>query len=216
MIGKNSKQIIFVLLVGTIIFQNCTLNNNAEKPVTIKGNHTFNIKIKGAPNKTFLLSRYYGDKTIAVDTIRTDRTGRLKTSFDSSYLPGMYKVSLSKNSFFNFIINNEDIELQTFIVNAQDSMRVIQSKENKLLYQYLRNQNSFNKKINVLGSVIQNYPKSENYYTNSIDEFFKVQDKFQQTIKDITEENPELFVTKYIQFIGFNRIDPKLSEQEQK
>lgn len=217
MIAKHTKQIPVILIVIAIIFQNCTKTENKAKPIlTKKDNYTFDIKIKGAPNKTFYLSRYFGDKTFIVDTIRTDKTGSFKTELNSNYNPGLYKLELSSKNYFNFIINKEDITLKTFIVNSMDSMQVIQSEENKILFEYYKQQKVVNQKMNLLSPIVQNYPKSNEFYKTALNEFRQIQKEYKNDINTKINSNPNSFVAKYLSFLGFNQINPELTELEQK
>lgn len=218
MITRYSKQISVVIFAMAIAFYNCTnVSDKKEKFLTSpKNNYTLDIKIKGAANKMFYLYRYFGNKTFITDTVTTDNTGRYRVVLDSSYKSGLYKLSLSKNSYFNFIINREDIKLRTFVVNAMDSMKIIGSEENRILYEYYKQQNLFNKKMNMLAPLVYNYPKSDHFYGTIINKFNSIQKEYEDYIRDLMNELPGSFVSKYIQFIGFNIVNPELSEKEQK
>lgn len=210
---RNYLLIIFILL--SIGFYSCTKNDNNKTIVSNKDNYTLEIKIKGAINKTFFLYRYYGDKTILIDTVIIDKTGSFKSILDSKYKPGLYKLELGKNNFFNIIINNEDIALKTFVVNAIDSMQIIRSEENKTLYKYYKLQKELNFKRNIIAPVVKNYPKSTDFYKISLKEFYQIQEKYRIEIEELLKLNPISYAAKYITFLGFNEIDPKLQQEEQ-
>ena len=217
MITKRTKQIPIIILVIAIIFQNCTkTGNNAEPIQTKKDNYTLDIKIKGAINKTFYLYQYFGDKTYIVDTVLTDKTGSFKTDLNSNYKPGLYKLEIGNKNYFNFIINDENVQLNTFIVNAMDSMQIIQSVENKILYEYYKEFNSLNRKMNLLGPIVHNYPKSSEFYETALNEFNQIQEKYLNDIETLVNTEPNSFAAKYIKFLGFNKIDPVVSEKKQK
>ncbi len=217
MINNYKKRFPVIILAIAIIFQNCTKTGNKAEPIQAKKeNYALDIKIKGAINKSYYLYRYFGDKTYIVDTILTDKTGSFKTVLNSNYKPGLYKLELGSKNYFHFIINNEDITLKTFVVNTMDSMRIIQSDENRILYEYYKQQKTLNRKMNLLGPVVQNYPKSSEFYETAINEFNQIQEKYKNDLEVLINSSPNSFAAKYIKFIGFNQINPLLSEKEQK
>ena len=217
MINNYKKRFPVILLAIAIIFQNCTkTKDKAETTLTKKDYYTLDIKIKGAINKTCYLYRYFGDKTYLVDTILTNKTGSFKTVLNSNYKAGLYKLELGNKNYFNFIINNEDIKLKTFIVNTMDSMQIIKSEGNKILYKYYKQQKTLNQKMNLLGPIVHNYPKTSKFYETTVNEFNQIQEEYKKDIEILINSNPNSFVANYINFIGFNQINPLLSEKEQK
>ncbi len=104
----------------------------------ISAQHKLEFKVVGAEDSTLNLIRYYGEKLYYADTAVADKTG--KVSFDGSWAkkPGMYAVMGPGKKWFEVILNNEDVYIETNLNNFIGKMDVKKSKENQLFYEYIK------------------------------------------------------------------------------
>ena len=92
----------------------------------------------GYKDTTCFLANYYGDKTFLKDT--TEIVDGVATFKGEGNLPsGIYMLVLDakKGQFFEFILNEDRIFLETDYKNYVKKMKVHQSEENKLFYEYM-------------------------------------------------------------------------------
>ena len=75
--------------------------------------YTFEAIVKNAPQKEVYLADFYGEKNHLRDTVIPDAKGHLKFEMKESYYPGMYRIFLDKEIFFDFIYNHENIKITT-------------------------------------------------------------------------------------------------------
>lgn len=94
--------------------------------------------IKGVENDTVYLIRYYGDKMYYADTARSDAKGTVRFKSKFAAEAGMYAVMpKDKSGYFEVILNNEDVYIETEKGAFVPKMKVVKSKENQEFYKYI-------------------------------------------------------------------------------
>ncbi len=183
---------------------------------SIKAQQTFPFKIhiKEHPNSKVILSEIYGEKFSNIDTLVTDDNGNASYLFTDESSVGMYRLFLDRNAFADFIFNNEAIELSTEFDHPMDSLTVIKSVENKLYYDFLRADQQFQLKLELLNPLTTYYPKNDELYETLVNKFTKVQEQRDVWITDVMEQHPNSFVSKVMSFMRSPFIPSDLSEQE--
>lgn len=96
--------------------------------------------------KVFLVS-VYGNVNKPIDSLNI--TGNtFEFAMNDSLHKGMYRLLFNKNQYLNFIFNYEDVEIKTNQELALKQTEVLQSKENKVFYEYLRNDYKLTNSLN--------------------------------------------------------------------
>ena len=102
---------------------------------TVK-NYQFKFKIKGTENDTLYMANYLGKKLYYYDTAYTDNNG--VTIFKGESIPGgIYAVVTPGPKYFEIVVNEPKIELETSKDNFAENMNVKISDENKAFYEYI-------------------------------------------------------------------------------
>ena len=174
-----------ILLVTILLLSSIALNAQEIK-----------FTIKDLKDTTIYMAKYYGKKMYYADTA-VAKNGIIK--FDASKHPaGVYAVMLPGQKYFEFIIDNEKIDMA--IKNQDDlinSMVINKSKNNKIFYDYIKFMSSNKKTINELNEK----------WSKAVDEAKKkeiekeIKDLNQKVVdyqKNISKENPDLFIGKMI------------------
>ena len=119
------------------------------------------------------------------------------------------------NNHWNFIFNKEDIEIKTNFFSIADSMIVIKSEENKILNDYIKFLRQNDKKSNDLYTQLRAYKRENNKH-------FILERELQNQqmivphnyVKDLSERNPEKFISRLLKTQQMPLYDPKLPETE--
>ncbi len=196
---KTLSFIIYIILSTSII---------AQKEYTVI------VSIDEHPNSKVLLAGFYGDKNSIIDTAETDIDGRLTFVFPDDRPAGMYRMFLTKNNFADFIFDKEDIELSTEFSSPMESMEVISSWSNKVYYDFLRNDQQYNIKLELLSPVVSYFPKNDNFYPDIVKKFNKLQKERDAYILDASSGKPDAYVSKVILFQRTPMLPTDLSEKE--
>lgn len=178
--------------------------------------YTLDMTIQNFPGNDCYLATFYGDKNAIVDTAVADTNGRIIFDLKPEYHAGMYRVFLDKNIFFDIIYNNENIKLTTDFTQLYDSLKIIESKENKVYYEFLRTANEYRLKFDLLAPVNDYYPRNDTFFEDARMKYITIQADIQQYINDIIEEHPELWALKIIKQKRPLYFDPSLDEYERR
>ena len=122
-----------------IVFSLFILSANAQENVK---NYQFKFKINGTEGDTLYMANYLGKKLYYYDTAYADKGGI--TIFKGNEIPGgIYAIVTPGPKYFEIVVNEPKIELETNIEDFTEHMNVKISEENKAFYEYI---NFVNKK----------------------------------------------------------------------
>ncbi len=104
-----------------------------------KGNVDIQFDIKDYENDTMILGFYYGNKTLVLDTLISEKKGKFRYQQDTLLEPGVY-LTLFKpgNTFFQFMVNEKDQEFKLEGSFKGDALKPTGSEDNKLFYDYMQ------------------------------------------------------------------------------
>ncbi len=191
------------LLLSAIIF--FTLISYSQE-------YSVKIKVSGFPEKEVYLAGFYGDKNTLLDTTMPDQDGTLIFKMKPEYYPGMYRIFLEQETFFDIIYNNEDIEITTDANYLYDSLKVIKSEENKVYYKFLRSLNEYRLKFELLSPLNDFYPRSDTFFHDTRAKYIGIQADVQLHINEMVAQYPDAWATKIIHMKRPLFYDPSLDE----
>jgi peroxiredoxin len=191
------------------------------------------VSIKNQPFNSVAVGVVRGDRFVFSDSLFTQniitRDGPIKTvtwNIKANTRPGVYRLVLGQTTYarvmneppqqIDFIFNGEDIRFETDFRFPVDSLKLIQSKENKIWYGFIQQEKELKAKMNEL-------EKEEAYYFSMLSDaessgsgskdkvseikasLVKVANSFNQMQMDrdeyitrTAEENNDLFVSRII------------------
>lgn len=178
--------------------------------------HTLQITIKDFPAGEIYLADFYGDKNTYVDTTTIDDAGKAVFVMKNDLKPGLFRVLLNQNVYFDLIYNQEDIVISTDAANLYEGLVVEKSAENKIYYAFLQKMNNYNRKFDLLAPVNDYYPQNDPFYDIARQEFIDIQEGLIDWIDEQVEANPDLWVTRILNQRKPLFFDPSLSEPERR
>ena len=94
------------------------------------------FKISGLKDTTVFLARYFGERLYYADTSISENGSLV---FDTkSLVGGVYAVVCPGSNYFEFVVTDEDVLMETNINNLSGKMVVKKSENNKLFYNYIK------------------------------------------------------------------------------
>ncbi len=174
-------------------------------PFFVRSQSNYMMKgiVHGGKGNRIVFSKIYGKQEIATDSTVLDKNGSFLFIFPDSQYVGIYRISLSKDNYADIIFNKENISLETEISRLSDKMKIIESNENKLYYEYINGTATLNDSIDSLTTLGQklydNDPSANSSLLKKIAakiETFESQ-KNQLGVK-LYSQNPSLFSSKII------------------
>jgi thiol-disulfide isomerase/thioredoxin len=101
--------------------------------------YNFKVKIKNSEDTVLYLANYFGDKTYLTDTATISRNGDFIFSGDTLLPSGIYIIAnQSNNRYFELIVNDsQEFEIETDMADINVNMRVKNSPENQMFFDYV-------------------------------------------------------------------------------
>lgn len=98
------------------------------------------FRINGKKDTTCLIAYYYSNGTYVKDTVKLDHLGRCTYTAPEDTPKGLYIFAVSDKSYFDFVINNDKkFSMETKADDLSGSMVILDSPDNTLFYEYLKN-----------------------------------------------------------------------------
>jgi thiol-disulfide isomerase/thioredoxin len=174
--------------------------------------HSLKITVESVPPSDIYLADFYGDQNHILDTAHVDTSGVINFVLKDDYPSGMYRIFLKQDLFLDVIYNQEDIEIKTHFEDLYDSLFVINSTENKIFYEFMRNSLEYRKKFELLAQLNDYYPRSDTFFLDARNKYLGVQVNMQLYVNEIVQEYPDAWVTKIIKLRKPLFYDPSLDE----
>lgn len=162
------------------------------------GQDAYNIKIKidGFEKDSLFLGYHYGDKQFLIDTAFREKNDWFTFSGDEALKGGMYLVVMPpESSFFEILVDkdNQKFELETNSLKPTIGVKVKNSKDNQMFYDYMEfigtmrpKAEALNKKLEAAGGDENAEAKAE--FTDSMQ---KLTDEVKIRQEQIFNERPD-------------------------
>ena len=99
------------------------------------GQQKLEFKIDGLQDTTVFLARYFGEKLYYADTSYAKNEHVVFNS--KSLVGGVYAVVCPGSKYFEFIVTEEDVLMETDLNDFAGKMNVKKSENNKVFYNYI-------------------------------------------------------------------------------
>lgn len=154
------------------------------------------LKVNGHKDTTVFLIKYYGKNLLYADTAQMK--GGFVEFDGKKQKPGIVGLLLPGQKYFEFIYNNEEIQLETTGPDFVTNMKVKKSAENMLFIDYIKFINSERQKANDLVSKRDALKKTDEDYKALSAEIDTISKKVVAYQNKIVTENSGKLVSKVI------------------
>jgi len=170
---------------------------------------SYSIKadISGLPANKIILTRIHGDNLYTIDSLIAARQD-FSFSLPQDLPVGLYRLILGKTKRAEFmggppqsidlIFNNENISINSDFNFPLDSLKIIESEENKIYYSFQNKYNQLEYRIQQVYPLIINYPKSTAFFKIAVDEFHNLQREQIQLIEETVKKYPDTYASAMI------------------
>ncbi len=176
--------------------------------------HSQNVEIEVKnfqQNKAYLVS-VSGEKVTSSDTIESRGQGVFQLNLNTAkYHTGIYRLTIDKNKWFDFVNDGEDVNITTDANNILDSLQVIKSESNKLYYTFIKLNKQYKSKSELLQLILARYPKDDDYYTATQNKLTQLQKEYSDFVEITSQKNPGSFIARYIKSAQLPIIDGSLT-----
>ncbi len=180
----------------------CSIDGYSQEDYNLK------FHIKGMAGEKFWLLFYYGDQQIRIDTAITDAEGRLIFRLNNRAETGMYRLENVNHLGVDFLFNRENIGLVTNGDFSLESIQTLGSVENEIFFDYYRHKYDLEKRLDILNGFLKYYPSTDTFYFTAADHAGVLSAQYQGYLDEILGNNPDLLVTRIIQWDQLPDIRP--------
>jgi thiol-disulfide isomerase/thioredoxin len=154
------------------------------------------FKVLGEKDTTVFLVKYYGKGMYYADTAEIKKG---MVEFDGKkQKPGVLALLLPGQKYFDFLYNNEDVNIETQGPDFVKSMKINKSNENTIFVQYIKFMNEERGKAKELADKREKLQKSDPEYKRLTSEMEKVSKGVIAYQKNLVETYPSTLVSKIV------------------
>jgi thiol-disulfide isomerase/thioredoxin len=161
-----------------------------------KAAYTISGTLKGYKDTVCYLGYHYGDKQYIKDTTKIDSKGNFTFKGNEKLDGGIYLIVSPEKRYFEIIVpsDNQNISFETDSADFVMKMKVKNSTENELFYQYLQYINPKGREAEMLKSELE-IVKEDSVKSKSVKDRISALDKDVVAYKkDFIEKHPKTFV----------------------
>jgi thiol-disulfide isomerase/thioredoxin len=144
------------------------------------------------------LASFFGEQVRVFDSALVLPDGKISIEYNDARLPGYYRVILKKDHYVDLILNKENVRFSTDFNEPFDSLRILESKENQIYYDFLKLAGKSRLKLDLLTTLIDYYPRDESFYEQVKQQYHSAQQNTENYIDSIGREFPSLYVTRVL------------------
>ena len=176
------SSIIFILFISL-----CYSLGNAQK---------MKFKVTGVKDSTVFLIKYYGQKLYYADTAVL-KNGYVE--FDGKkQQPGIMGLYLPDQKFFEFIYNNEEIQLETSAPDYTPNLNVKKSAENSIFLPYVKFITDKKTQVGKLSEQKSKLKDSDPTYKSLVEQIDNLNKEVENYQLELIKNNPDKLVAKIV------------------
>ncbi len=193
------------MMVGLLLASSWSVAS--AQPKAGKGSYRIEVQIPQLRDTLLYMVSYFGKSNSKIDSAKTDAAGRAVFDADSSAPVGMYMLVLKGNKdgnikLYDFIVSDEQhFSMTTDTTNYTGKMKIKGSKENQLLFDYLRflsDKSDEVKPIRQRLEAAKGDPKKEQAIR---DELKVIDNQVKEYQKKLIAENPKTLLSKFVRMV---------------
>ena len=165
---------------------------------TASSQNKIRIKVNGVENQTVYLANYYGDRLYYNDTTQTDAQGYFEFEGKPYEECGKYAIVCPGPKFFDIIVDQEDIYIETDTADLLGNITVHKSDQNERFFAYLDYIQQKRKQRTPWDKVMQDSTATDQKKSMAQAEIKKLNEAVQNKQKEIIEERPDDLFSKLL------------------
>ncbi len=157
------------------------------------------LQLTGSNSSFVYLAGFYGDQYFTVDSFAVNTDGRCLISRPQPLKQGLYYLApnVDQVTLQILLTADQDFSLVFDVRNPIQTMEVSGSKENSLLYENLRFEETYQANYQPLRAQLSAYPEGSEQYTAIAQQLTEMVDARRAHIEGYRKNHPDAFFTKF-------------------
>lgn len=161
--------------------------------------YSIRVRVDSMPTRKAYLFEYIGMKNNMLDSARVAPDGSFSFTLPATAHPGLYRIVVGPEQFWDIIFNREQIRMQTHFNAIIDSLKVTESLENQLLNRYMQFFMGINRKAETLQRLAGLYPAGDPFRDQVVKELQKVRASDpEQVTRSIIDTYPASYAARFL------------------
>lgn len=152
--------------------------------------YTLSGQLNGLTNQKVYLLNFYGEKNALLDSAKSDGAGAFSFTMAATLSPGMYRLSWGKENYIDLIFNRENIRFHSDATAAFDSLRIVESVENRIFYDFMLADRISQTKLELLQPIVDYYPGQDSFYFKAAATYEQVQHQQEALLDSLKRDFP--------------------------
>jgi thiol-disulfide isomerase/thioredoxin len=167
--------------------------------ISLPAQYSIQVKVDSMPTRKAYLFDYLGNNRKMADSVKVAPDGSFVFNLSANAHPGMYRIVVGPEQFWDIIFNRENIRMRTHFSAIIDSLKVIESRENQLLNSYMRFFLDMQRKGELLQRLARLYPATDPFQQQVMKEWQKVRSGDPEKItREIISKHPDTYVARFL------------------
>lgn len=168
----------------------------AQKTKPVISNYSFKFKVAGLKDVDVFMGFHYGEKKFIRDTAHVNNNGEVEFAGKDTLPGGIYLFITPRKNYFEFVVNETKIQMETDTLDLVGKMVVKKSTENTVWYDYMKTIITKQKEMVKMDSVIKLGNKDSQAYKDAIAARTKTSKYIEEYRESKIKSNPDLLVSK--------------------
>lgn len=187
-----------VQLILSVVMLLFTAVSTSAQEKSLAPDYKIRVKVNGVKDSTVYLANYFGNKLYYNDTAKADASGYFEFDGKPFEEGGKYAVVVPGPKYFDIIVSDEDIYLETNVNDFVGGMKVHESAENKLFFDYLHYIEDKKQERMPLDEVLQSESSTEKEKKAATDKLKELNEEVVNYQKSLVQQNPDLLAAKMV------------------
>jgi peroxiredoxin len=187
---------LFILLATCSFFRISYGQTSKGAPVIT--NYSFKFKVAGLKDVDAYLGFHYGDKKFIKDTAHVNSNGEVEFTGKDTIIGGIYLFITPRKNYFEFVVNETKIQMETDTLDFVANMVVKKSTENTVWYDYMKTISAKQKEMKPYNDIInkEGIDKESKEYKDAVAARDKIAESINKFREDRIAKTPDMLVSK--------------------
>lgn len=166
-----------------------------------KSEYNVRFVVNGLKDSSVYLANYYGDKQYIQDTLKADSKGNVLLKGKKEWPGGIYLLVLPGKKYFEFIFTEKEFVLETDTADFVKHMKIKNSPENSVFYEYLRFMGEKQKEAEPLRKVftrLKDIPEKKDSFAVVKEKLGNIDKEVKNYMKNVAETKSNMLLAKIL------------------
>lgn len=156
------------------------------------------VTINHLATQSAYISIVSGERISPIDSVVSSDSGEFIFKLPPGSNRGVYRLSVDKNKWMDFVNDGEDVTISTDARTIIDSLKVSLSESSRLYHAFQKLNKQYKNKSELLQLVLSRYPRDDPYYRTTETVAGRLQKEYLDFVDTASQARAGSFIARYI------------------